>query len=82
VNERRTRPAFNVREGFSRADDTLPERMFTPLEGGALAGVSYPRAEFEHALDELYRLKGWDPTTGTPTPEKLRSLELGHLVTD
>lgn len=84
MGERATNQArvFNVREGFSRADDTLPERMFTPLEGGALAGVAYPRAEFEHALDELYRLKGWDPATAAPTPEKLRSLELGHLVTD
>ncbi|MEE9420088.1 MAG: aldehyde ferredoxin oxidoreductase family protein, partial [Desulfatiglandaceae bacterium] len=31
--------AFNVREGFTRADDTLPERLLTePLKGGASKG--------------------------------------------
>ncbi len=66
--------AFNVREGFTRKDDTLPERLFTPLEGGALAGVAMNKAEFEEAMTELYRRKGWDPETGAPTREKLREL--------
>ncbi len=65
---------FNAREGFSRKDDTLPERLFGPLEGGALKGVSYPREDFEQALTELYEIKGWDPETGIPTPERLAEL--------
>ena len=34
IGERATNLArlFNVREGFSGADDTLPERLFQPLE--------------------------------------------------
>lgn len=66
--------AFNVREGFTRRDDVLPERLFQPLENGALAGVAIPKAEFEQMLEEVYRLKGWDPQTAAPTRAKLREL--------
>jgi aldehyde:ferredoxin oxidoreductase len=78
VGERATNLArvVNVREGFSRQDDTLPERLFTPLEGGTLAGVALSRADFERAMTDLYVLKGWDPTTGVPTRERLRALKI------
>ena len=68
---------FNVREGFTRADDRLPDRLFTPLENGALAGTAIARDDFEHALTNLYLLKGWDPATGAPTEERFRALGLG-----
>ncbi|MCZ7382354.1 MAG: aldehyde ferredoxin oxidoreductase family protein [Candidatus Methanoperedens sp.] len=58
---------FNIGAGFSRKDDTLPERFF---ESGGL-----DRAEFEKALDEYYSLRGWDEN-GVPTREKLKELEL------
>jgi len=82
VGERATNMArvFNTREGFNRSDDRLPARLFNPLEGGVIAGASISKVEFEQALTELYRLKGWDPASGAPTPEKLRSLELGYLI--
>ena len=67
---------FNVREGFTRADDRLPDRLFTPLENGALAGTSIARDDFEQAITDLYLLKGWDPTTGVPTEARLRKLSL------
>ncbi len=66
--------AFNIREGFTRKDDTLPERLFQPLENGALAGVAIPRTEFEQTMTDLYRQKGWNPETGAPTRERLRDL--------
>jgi aldehyde:ferredoxin oxidoreductase len=82
IGERATNLArvFNAREGFSRKDDTLPERLFNPLENGALQGESFPREEFESALTALYELKGWDPETGMPTPERLDALSLGWAV--
>jgi len=67
---------FNAREGFSRVDDALPERLFTPLESGALEGVAIPRADFEQAMTDLYLLKGWDPVTGVPTRQRLRALDI------
>ena len=66
--------AFNVREGFTRQDDVLPERLHQPMENGALAGVAIPKAEFENALTQVYQLKGWDPQTTAPTRAKLREL--------
>ena len=66
--------AFNVREGFTRQDDVLPERLHQPLENGALAGAAIPKAEFENALTQVYQLKGWDPQTTAPTRAKLREL--------
>jgi aldehyde:ferredoxin oxidoreductase len=78
IGERSTNMAriFNLREGFSRSDDTLPERLFGALEGGALSGQSMPRAEFEQALTHLYQIKGWDADTGIPTKERLEALSL------
>ncbi|MDD5474147.1 MAG: aldehyde ferredoxin oxidoreductase family protein [Candidatus Methanoperedens sp.] len=58
---------FNIGAGFSRKDDTLPERFF---ESGGLN-----RVEFDRALDEYYGLRGWDEN-GVPTREKLKELEL------
>jgi len=82
IGERATNMArvFNAREGFSRKDDTLPERLFLPLENGALEGEVFPRDEFESALTVLYGLKGWDPETGNPTRERLEALSLGWIA--
>lgn len=79
IGERATNMAriFNVREGFTRKDDALPERLFTPLQNGALEGEVFPRDEFETALSNLYKLKGWDLETGIPTRKRLQELSLG-----
>jgi aldehyde:ferredoxin oxidoreductase len=79
IGERATNLArvFNAREGFSRQDDRLPERLFSPLENGALKGEAFPREDFETALTTLYKIKGWDPETGNPTRQKLEALDLG-----
>ena len=79
IGERATNMArvFNMREGFSRKDDTLPDRFFQGLENGPLKGNAIPRAEFERALTVLYCLKGWEPETGRPTRERLEALSLG-----
>lgn len=51
--------AFNVREGFTRADDTLPERLLTePLPGGAAKGHFISKDELNQMLDEYYTEKG------------------------
>ncbi len=67
---------FNIREGLTRGDDRLPARLHAPLEGGPLTGRSIDPEAFEAAIDALYGLKGWDPVTGAPSAERLRSLGL------
>jgi aldehyde:ferredoxin oxidoreductase len=78
IGERATNMAriFNVREGFSRKDDMLPDRLFNPLDNGALKGEVFPRDQFNEALTVLYGLKGWNPDTGIPTRERLEALSL------
>ena len=78
IGERATNMArvFNAREGFSRKDDQLPERLFESLENGALVGQPMHHDEFDRALTCLYGLKGWDPETGTPSRERLEKLSL------
>jgi aldehyde:ferredoxin oxidoreductase len=70
---------FNVREGFTAADDTLPSRLFEPLQNGALAGVALDRDAFDRALQFYYQMAGWDEH-GVPTPAKLA--ELGLAIRD
>ena len=70
---------FNAREGFDRKDDALPERLFEPLETGALTGIKLDRQEFEKALDYYYEMMGWDVETGNPREMKLYELNIADL---
>jgi aldehyde:ferredoxin oxidoreductase len=73
--------AFNAREGMGKESDVLPKKLFQPLAGkGPTAGVALTTEEFEHARESYYRLAGWDPVTGYPTPAKLRGLGLDWLT--
>jgi aldehyde:ferredoxin oxidoreductase len=70
--------AFNVREGMTRADDTLPKRLLEdPLPEGQAEGQVN---NLEVLLDPYYEFRGWDKTTGKPTPEKLRELGLEEVI--
>ena len=65
---------FNLREGFSKKDDTLPDRLFTtPIHDGPSKGAVVNRADFEAELAEYYRLWGWT-SEGVPTTEALAGL--------
>lgn len=68
--------AFNVRAGLGAADDRMPERLFDALPEGPLAGKAISRDEFNHTLQALYRIKGWNPDTTAPTRERLRRLDI------
>lgn len=68
---------FNLRAGFTRADDTLPLRVLTePLQAGASQGHVVGVEDFRTMLDEYYLARGWDVATGVPTREKLAELGL------
>lgn len=62
---------YNLKAGFTRKDDTLPERLFEN-EGGN-EGYGLPRQEFEAALQEYYHYRGWNEE-GVPGLEKLKEL--------
>ncbi|MEW5785784.1 MAG: aldehyde ferredoxin oxidoreductase C-terminal domain-containing protein, partial [Bacillota bacterium] len=67
---------FNEREGFSRKDDYLPERIYTEkLSTGPTAGKLLPREEYDKMLTDYYSLRGWD-TEGKVTEAKKKKLGL------
>ena len=68
---------FNVREGFSRKDDTLPKRFLdTPLQEGPSNNRIVPLKDL---LDEYYEVRKWDDN-GIPTEELLEKLSLEKLT--
>jgi aldehyde:ferredoxin oxidoreductase len=72
---------FNVREGFSRKDDTLPVRMRSePL---CQAGPSTDQivSNLDHLLDEYYRSMGYS-REGIPCIKRLQELDLRETVED
>lgn len=64
---------FNIKAGYTKADDTLPKRLLTePLQDLAPKGRVWER---QPLLDEYYALRGWD-AEGVPTKEKRAELGL------
>jgi len=71
---------FNIREGISAKDDTLPARFFEdelplPVDEGGRGSVCLPEEGFKQALAEYYQIRGWD-SNGIPTRERLEELGL------
>ncbi|MGI6469428.1 MAG: aldehyde ferredoxin oxidoreductase family protein [Syntrophomonadaceae bacterium] len=64
---------FNLRAGFTKADDTLPERLLKePMKDGPHKGKV---VELDTMLPIYYRIRGWDEN-GVPTAEKMQELNL------
>jgi len=72
---------FNVRERFTRKDDSFPTRMTTELLKNAGLAEEQIIRNPDALLDEYYQLRKWDEN-GTPTSEKLRELGLDEAVTE
>jgi aldehyde:ferredoxin oxidoreductase len=69
---------FNIREGCTRADDTLPKRLLEePLSDGPAQGLV---VDLEPMLDAYYEFRGWDKQTGRPMADKLNELGLGDII--
>ncbi len=65
---------YDVWHGIGRSDDVLPERFSQePSPSGNARGHVI---DVEPMLDEYYRLRGWDGTTGWPTAATLHRLGL------
>lgn len=71
--------AFNVREGFTRKADRLPDRLTrVPAPAGPAKGST---VHLEPMLDAYYQARGWD-RDGIPTRDKLSALGLEHVSRD
>lgn len=64
---------FNLKAGFTKADDTLPPRLLKePLPSGAAKGKVN---ELGVMLAQYYEVRGWDKD-GKPTDKKLKELSI------
>jgi len=68
---------FNIREGFTAADDKLPKRYFQPKTNGALSDKGLDLEKMEKAKRYYYTLMGWD-ADGIPLPEKVEELGITY----
>ena len=71
---------FNVREGFSSKDDTIPKRLTEPYKNGVAAGAKIDPDEIKEAIKNYYEIMNWDPETGVPSMGKLKALGLEWLA--
>lgn len=71
---------FNLREGWTRADDTLPQRTLEePLPTGVAAGVGLTREELDFMIAGYYQARGWT-VDGMIPEDKLAELGLLDLA--
>jgi aldehyde:ferredoxin oxidoreductase len=66
---------FNIREGFSSRDDTLPRRFASSPLDSNLKGVGVDPEKFSAAQKLYYQMLGWDEA-GVPTNARLVELNI------
>ncbi len=67
---------FDIREGISRKDDDIPQRVKKIPDFGKYASTPESAIQnYEAMLEEYYNARGWD-LNGIPKREKLRELGL------
>ncbi|MCF8068602.1 MAG: aldehyde ferredoxin oxidoreductase family protein [Desulfobacterales bacterium] len=69
---------FNLKAGFTAADDRLPKKMTQALQSGPNDGKIFSDDDFAKAKKLFYQLRGWDES-GVPSKEKLAELGLDQL---
>ena len=71
---------FNIREGWTREEDTLPSRLLTEaLPDGVAAGVGLAASDLDMMIATYYQARGWDPDGSIPD-WKLGELDLLNII--
>ena len=71
--------AINNRMGLTASNDKLPRALLEPFPDGGSAGYVI---DLQSMLSAYYEARGWDPTTGKPTREKLSELGMDDVAND
>jgi aldehyde:ferredoxin oxidoreductase len=69
--------AFSEREGWSRAEDCVPERFYT--DPVSIDGQTFPplnKNQINSLISDYYEERGWDRNTGTVSPARKKELGL------
>jgi len=70
---------INNRLGLTRKNDCLPKALQVPYEDDDDSENGYV-PDLESMLSAYYHVRGWNPKTGFPSKEKLRTLGLDWVV--
>lgn len=70
---------YNIREGFSNADDNLPKRMSVPQRNGNLQGIAVDPETLSEMQRLYYQMLGWDER-GIPTMARLVELDIAPYI--
>ncbi len=71
---------YNAREGFTKADDVLPKRLFKPLADGPSEGAFVDEQKYNAAKELYYAIAGWNSEDGNPSKATLTKLSLDWLL--
>ena len=73
---------FNIREGWTRADDTLPPRVLDEtLPTGVAQGIGLDREDLDMMIGTYYRARGWTDD-GLIPESKLNELGLMDVISN
>jgi aldehyde:ferredoxin oxidoreductase len=71
---------YNVREGWTAAEDTLPRRFLAePLPNGEASPALLPRRRLQEMIQAYYEARGWDREGGVP-PGLQAKLQLNGVI--
>ncbi|MFX0077516.1 MAG: aldehyde ferredoxin oxidoreductase C-terminal domain-containing protein, partial [Candidatus Hermodarchaeota archaeon] len=79
---------MNIKEGFSRKNDSFPKEWFKPLQFGNnvfkfldFFGETIITPDLANKLlDDYYNERGWDGIDGNPTKKKIKELGLEQFI--
>ena len=72
---------INNRLGLTSANDKLPKPLMQPFLNAPEEGKGFI-PDLKAMLETYYQVRGWDPSTGKPTREKLNMLGLDWVIPD
>lgn len=71
---------FNVKQGFTKEDDRIPDLFFEDIKTGPLQGKNaLDKEEFDRAISSYYKMAGWTEE-GVPANSKLKELGLDSFM--
>src|SRR2546430_14666337 len=71
---------YNIREGWTAAEDTLPRRFLSEgLPTGVAGGATLPAGRLREMIQAYYAARGWD-TQGQVPLENVEALQLTDLL--
>ncbi len=74
--------AFALREGLTRADDSLPKKLIDFQMPGTWPEDKLDAGSLEDMKDDYYAAMAWDVETGVPTRQSLEAYGLSDVADD